>query len=116
MGNQCRDDSCLMKFSTERHRNAHEVLMHKTLIDDVAVRMVNRIISTNSESNVTKKVIVTDKGTFSYREAANLLSQDDSSEKKAVLTAMKSVVELLFNDNPEWTARELLTVPDFKVD
>ncbi len=112
---QCRDDSCLMGFSTERHRNAHESLMHKTLMDSLVVRMVDKILMQNSPDKTSKKIIKTDKGAFSYKEAKSLLESDDSDNKTAIKSVLRPIVEMMFESNPEWTARELLSVPEFKL-
>jgi hypothetical protein len=112
---QCRDDKCLMGFSTEKHRNAHENLMHKTLMYDLLVRVVQKIISQNSPDKTNKKVIKASQNNWSYQDALRILTSGEPSEKQAIKQILSPILSGFFTTNPEWTAREVLSIPEFKI-
>lgn len=110
----CRALNCGMSFSTPKHRNDHQRIMHKTLVADTAILLLEKINKSNTKEALAKKVLKTPHKNFSYAEAKNIASLD-TEDGKAVLQVMKDIVDTYFMHNEEHGVHHLLNVSEFKI-
>ena len=110
----CRALDCGMSFSTQRHRDDHQKIMHNKMIDDTAILLLNKISNSNTKEALDKKVLKTSNKNFSYAEAKEIISTH-TEDGKEVLKVMKDVVDTYFGYNPEHNVKQLLNVSEFKI-
>jgi len=110
----CRQLNCGMSFATPRHRDQHQDLMHKDWIKEAAFLLVDKINNSNTVEALNKKVIRTSERSFSYSEAKELMGNNDDMGK-AILKAMKDVVETYFAHHDDWGVNELMRVSEFNI-
>lgn len=110
----CRDDSCLRGFANPNQRNIHEKQMHPNLIDEAVVRIIDKVLSTNSTEAITKKIIKVGTETYSYHEAREFVTNEDNSVGQDIKKILQSFIEVYFAQNEESGVRELLQA-DFRI-
>ena len=110
----CRALDCGMSFSTQKHRDEHQKIMHNNMMDETAILLLNKINNSNTKEALAKKVLKTSDKNFSYAEAKEIISKD-TEDGKAVLKVMKDVLDTYFSLNPEHGIKHLLNVSEFKI-
>lgn len=110
----CRYMQCNMSFSHHRQRDQHEALMHKDLLKDTALLLLDKIINSNCDEALNKKVLKIPNGKISYNEAKRRISED-TEESKAILKVLQYVVENYFLQYPEYGMEQMIRISEFKI-
>ena len=105
---------CNMSFATPRHRDQHEGMMHKDLLNDAAKLLLDKIINSNSEDALNRKVLKIPSGKISYNEAKEKISQD-TEESKSILKVLSNIVENYFLQYPEYGMEQMMRISEFKI-
>jgi Skp family chaperone for outer membrane proteins len=104
-----------MSFSTERHRLQHENLMHKEMLKEAAMLLMDKILTSNKEEALNKKVLKTSFGKISYKEAKEKLNDKDSEDGKVVLKTLQNIVENYFIQYPDYGMEQMVRISEFKI-
>jgi|GEM_PF-5305894 len=110
----CRYMKCNMSFFNENHRKQHEGLMHRDMLRESAVLLLDKIHKTNSEENLQKKVLKTSFGNISYKEAKER-AQEESEQGRIIMRVLENIVESYFKQYPDHGMEQMIRVSEFKI-
>lgn len=103
---KCRAEYCSSIYYTENDLKKHESLVHRNMIENAAIKLVNTIIATNPGKADEKVFMVPNIGKCSYNEMKEKVLQD-TPEGKAIKQTLMNFVNLLLADGKKisdlWT-------------
>ena len=110
----CRALDCGMNLASAYQRDKHQNLMHKDWLKEAAFLLIEKINNSNTEEKLNKKVLKTDLGNFSYKQAKELMNDKDEIGK-AILKTISAVIETYFAYNKDYGVKELLKISEFNI-
>lgn len=89
-------------------------MMHRDMLKESAVLLLDKINNTNSNENLDKKVLKTSLGNFSYKEAKDKI-KEESEEGRMIMQTLQNIVESYFKQYPNHGMDQMMRLSEFKI-